>query len=39
MYNDWAEKIGVIPWSKIQEIRKRKIINNYSPSELGIVFF
>ena len=22
MYNDWAEKIGVIPWSKIQEIRK-----------------
>ena len=22
MYNDWTEKIGVIPWSKIQEIRK-----------------
>ena len=21
MYNDWAEKIGVIPWSEIQEIR------------------
>ena len=22
MYNDWAKKIGVIPWSEIQEIRK-----------------
>ena len=24
MYNDWAKKIGVIPWSEIQEIRGKK---------------
>jgi len=24
MYNDWAKKIGVIPWSQIQEIRGKK---------------
>ena len=24
MYDDWAKKIGVIPWGEIQEIRGKK---------------